>query len=261
MAMDEAGGAGVAQDGSLRGRVYVVFGASGGIGLELTRDLVARGASVLMAARREGPLEEAARGLEGVATRSVDARDFAAVDAALEDARERWGRVDGVVNAVGSVLLKPVHRVTAEEWRETVGQNLDTAFAVVRAAAPAMKATGGSIVLISSAAARIGLPNHEAIAAVKAGIVGLVQSAAASLAAQNIRVNAVAPGLVETGLTQHLTRSEASRQYSLAMHPLGRLGTPGDVARAIAFLLDPQNSWITGQVLGVDGGLGGLKLR
>jgi NAD(P)-dependent dehydrogenase (short-subunit alcohol dehydrogenase family) len=118
---------------------------------------------------------------------------------------------------------------------------------------------GGSVVLVSSAAAMEGLANHETIAAAKAGILGLTLSAAATYAPMNLRVNAVAPGLTETPLTAALTGNETSRKFSEAMHALGRLGKPEDVARAIVFLLDPVNSWITGQVLAVDGGLSRVR--
>ena len=119
--------------------------------------------------------------------------------------------------------------------------------------------SGGSVVLISSAAASQGLANHEAIAAAKAGINGLVLSAAATYASNRLRFNAIAPGLIESPLTEALTKNEISRQASISMHALGRLGQPGDAARAIAFLLDPQNDWITGQVIGVDGGLSKVR--
>jgi NAD(P)-dependent dehydrogenase (short-subunit alcohol dehydrogenase family) len=118
---------------------------------------------------------------------------------------------------------------------------------------------GGAVVLMSSAAAQIGLSNHEAIAASKAGIEGLVRSAAMTYAAKRIRVNAIAPGLVQTPLTQRVWGNARSAEVSLAMHPLGRFGQPDEIARAIYFLIDPRNQWITGQILGVDGGLGTLK--
>jgi NAD(P)-dependent dehydrogenase (short-subunit alcohol dehydrogenase family) len=122
-----------------------------------------------------------------------------------------------------------------------------------------MQKTGGSIVLVSSAAARVGLANHEAIAAAKAGVAGLCLAAAASYAARGIRVNAVAPGLVRTPLTAGITGNELALKASTAMHPLGRIGEPEEVAEAIAWLLDAKQSWITGQILGVDGGLATLR--
>jgi NAD(P)-dependent dehydrogenase (short-subunit alcohol dehydrogenase family) len=121
--------------------------------------------------------------------------------------------------------------------------------------------TGGAIVLISSAAARTGIPNHEAIAAAKGGVLALTLSAAATYARYNIRVNCVAPGLVDSPLAARITASDAARKASAAMHPLGRIGHPDDVAAAIEWLLDPHNTWTTGQVIGVDGGLASLRAQ
>lgn len=120
---------------------------------------------------------------------------------------------------------------------------------------------GGSIVLVSSAAARIGFANHEAIAAAKAGVIGLTLSAAATYGPRHIRVNCVAPGLVRTPMTSRLTANEVALKASTAMHPLGRIGEPEDVAAAIEWLLSPEQSWVTGQVLGIDGGLGSVRSR
>ena len=136
-----------------------------------------------------------------------------------------------------------------------------TTHSSVRAGALVMRQTRGSIVLMSSAAAQIGLPNHEAIAAAKAGVIGLMRSAAASYASSCIRVNAVAPGLVETPLSRSITTNEAALKASIAMHPLGRIGTPEDIASAVHWLLGPDSAWVTGQAIGVDGGLAGLKGR
>ena len=167
--------------------------------------------------------------------------------------------LDGVVNCVGSVLIKPAHLTRPEEWTEAVQKNLTTSFGIVRAAVQPMRSTGGSIVLVSTAAAAIGLPNHEAIAAVKGGVDALVRSAAATYGPSGIRVNAVAPGLVETPLTRRITSNEKARESSRSMHALGRLGRPEDVAASIAWLLGDEASWVTGQTVGVDGGLGAVR--
>jgi NAD(P)-dependent dehydrogenase (short-subunit alcohol dehydrogenase family) len=191
----------------------------------------------------------------------LDATGFEDVERCLEEAEHWGGSIGGVVNCVGSILLKPAHLTTKRELVDTLATNLHTAFATVRAAAGKMRKSGGSVVLMSSAAARIGLANHEAIAAAKAGVVGLALSAAATYAVRGIRVNVVAPGLVDTPMSERITSNEATLRASVALHPLGRIGTPDEVAATIEWLLSPDSSWITGQVIGVDGGLGSLKTR
>jgi len=238
----------------------LVIGGAGGIGSSLVRMLVADGASVYLAGRDAIRLQAVA-GEVGMPFGTVDASDPDQVDACADLAATELGGLTGIVNCAGSLLLKPAHLTSTADWNATLAANLSSAFGCVRAAGRLLKAEGGSVVLVSSVAARVGLPNHEAIAAAKAGIIGLVLSAAATYARQRIRFNAVAPGLVRTPLTRGLVSSEPSEKASVAMHPLGRLGEPEDVARAIAFLLDPAQNWITAQVLGVDGGLGDVKAR
>jgi 3-oxoacyl-[acyl-carrier protein] reductase len=240
-------------------RVLVV-GAAGGIGSAVVKLLVAHGGTVFLAGRDPGRLAAAAAEVampHGV----VDATDPEAVDAVADAAAAALGGLDGIVNCAGSLLLKPAHLTSGADWQATLAANLTSAFGCVRAAGRLLKTDGGSVVLLSSAAARIGLANHEAIAAAKAGVIGLALSAAATYARQRIRFNVVAPGLVRTPLTRGLVASELAEKASVGMHPLGRLGEPEDVARAIVFLLDPAQGWITGQVLGVDGGLADLKSR
>jgi NAD(P)-dependent dehydrogenase (short-subunit alcohol dehydrogenase family) len=239
--------------------VIAVLGASGGIGAALCRRLAARGAVLVLAARRIGPLDALAGELNGEAV-ATDATDFDQVAALLDGAFARHGRLDGVVNAVGSILIKPAHLTRRAEWDETLALNLTTAFATVAAAGRTMT-QGGSVVLFASAAARVGLPNHEAIAAAKAGVIGLARSAAATYASRGLRFNVVAPGLVRTPLARRITDSPAAERASAAMHPLGRIGEPDDVASLAAWLLDPANDWITGQVFGVDGGLASVRPR
>jgi NAD(P)-dependent dehydrogenase (short-subunit alcohol dehydrogenase family) len=173
---------------------------------------------------------------------------------------DTFGSLDAVVNLAGSLYLKPAHRTPPEDFEKVIRTNLISAFNAVRAAVGHMP-KGGSIVLVSTVAAQLGLPNHEAIAAAKAGVEGLTRAAAASYATKGIRVNAVAPSLTDTPLTAALTGHEATLKASTAMHPLGRIGTAQDIASAIAWLLDPSTNWVTGQVIPVDGGLSTLRVR
>ena len=220
---------------------HVVLGATGGIGSELCRQLCASGAHVVAASRNSDKVRELAENI-GVTPFTLDATDIEQVAACLAETEQTFGRVDGVANCVGSLLLKPAHSTSVAEWQTTLAINLTSAFAAVRAGAKAMLRRGGSIVLVSSAAARVGLANHEAIAAAKAGIIGLTLSAAASYADRGIRINCVAPGLVRTPLTARLTANEASLKASTAMHPLDRIGEASDVAARSQAELDHGTS-------------------
>ena len=211
--VDGIGDASLAQAGA-----FVVVGGSGGIGSAIARRLALRGAEIVLAAREQVRLEEVAGSL-GAACEPIDATDFDAVERLLKGAAERFGRVAGVVNAVGSIILRPAHLTSRDDFHETIARNLTTAFAVVRAAGKVM-IDGGSAVLFSTVAAQVGLPNHDAIAAAKGGVSALARS---------------------------------------SMHPLGRIGTVDDIAAAACWLLDPATSWVTGQVLSVDGGLSTVR--
>jgi NAD(P)-dependent dehydrogenase (short-subunit alcohol dehydrogenase family) len=248
-------------------RVALVVGASGGIGSSVVASLLSRGWEVVAAARdperlksKLSPLEHSAEKLK-IAT--LDASKSDAVAAFFDSTLTEFGSLDAMVNCAGSILLKPAHLISDEEFEETLSLNLRTAFYLLRRSVRLMmkQPTGGSIVLCSSVAAGRGLINHEAIAAAKAGIEGMALAAAATYAPYHIRVNCVAPGLVRTPLTQKLTENENLLKKSAAMHPLGRIGEPDEIASAISWFLDPLQSWVTGQVLGVDGGLGKIQAR
>ena len=234
--------------------VFAVIGAAGGIGSAVARRLRTRGFAVRLIGRKEERLAQLASEI-GATYAVADATRVVELEAVL------GANLLGLVNCAGSLLLKPCHLTTEAEWEQVIATNLTTAYATVRAGAKAMMATGGSIVLCSTAAARTGMANHEAIAAAKGGVMGLALSAAATYAPRRIRVNCVAPGLVDTPLAARITGNPAALQASAAMHPLGRIGTAEDVASGIVWLLDPENSWVTGQVLGIDGGLGTVRPR
>lgn len=244
----------------MESRVFLVLGATGAVGERVVRGLRSRGAAVV-AAGRDPDATTALAEATGADALTVDITDGAQIAAAVQHALTAHGRLDGVTNLAGSILLKPVHLTKDEEFAEVLQVNLWSAFWLLKHAVRALEQSGGSAVLVSTAAARTGLPNHEAIAAAKAGLEGLARSAAATYAPKGVRVNVVAPGLVEAKMSARLFASEPAKQASRAIHPLGRLGHADDVASAVLWLLDPANSWVTGQVLGVDGGLAHLKGR
>ncbi len=242
----------------MAGRSVLITGGAGGIGSALARLLIAHRDRVLLFGRSEHHLEALADELGPDAiTCSGDATNPKDLERAVALAVEQFGRLDGLAHCVGSIRLKPLHLTTPAEFAETININLTSAFLACRAAlAPMRRQNSGSIVLVSSVAATQGLNNHESIAAAKAGIEGLVRASAITYARQNIRWNAVAPALTETPLASPLLRTDSSRAFSQAMHPLGRIGVPLDIARPMAYLLSDEASWITGQVWGIDGGLG-----
>lgn len=237
----------------------LVWGATGAAGRATVGALRRRGATVVAVGRRLDAVQALADET-GAVPAVAEASDGAQIEGVVQEALARFGRLDGAANLVGSVLLKPLHLTRDEELAATLQVNLWSAFWMLKAAVRAMEG-GGSIVLASTAAVRTGLPNHEAIAAAKGAVEGLALSAAATYAPKQIRVNVVAPGLVRAAMTARITGSAPALAASTAMHALGRIGEGEDIASAVCWFLDPANNWTTGQVLGVDGGLGALRGR
>lgn len=237
----------------------LIGGITGGIGSALARILVDRGWRVAGYCRNP----DESKLPEGVKAFSCNAIEPLEITDTFAKAREHFGgSPTAYAHCIGSILLKSAHQLKDEEWSQTLRLNLDSAFFSLRSAVGLMLPEGsGSVVLISSVAAQAGMPSHEAISAAKGGINGLVQSAAASYANRGIRINAVAPGLVETPGSMALLSTETARSISQRMHPLGRIGQPGDVAELIAYLVSSEASWVTGQIWSIDGGLAHLRQR
>lgn len=238
----------------------MIFGGTGGIGAAIARSLSEKGVPTFLVARTEERLKSVALEIGARGYAVADATNLEEVERAFSEATAVLGEVSGVAHCVGSILLKPAHLTSEAEFSSVIHQNLTSAFFVVRAAARTMTA-GGSVLLFSSAAGRIGLANHEAIAAAKAGIIGLTLSAAATYAPRKLRVNCIAPGLVQTSMSEKITSNQSAAAFSRALHPLGRLGEPNDIAPLATILLSEQGSWITGQIFGVDGGLATVKTK
>ena len=227
----------------------LIIGAAGGIGSELVQDLM--GTSNLLLGYYNSSLNVP------VESDKVDATDFKSVTNFVQKGLDKFGSIDAIVCLPGSLILKPAHKCTEEEFYNTIDTNLKSSFAVTRAAGELLKDC--SIVLMSTAAASVGLANHELIASAKSGVEGLAKSAAKTYARKNLRFNTISPGMVETPLTSSITSNDIIRKASEKMHALQRIGKPRDIANMIKFLINPENNWITGQNFIVDGGLSSTK--
>ncbi|MGI6495875.1 MAG: 3-oxoacyl-ACP reductase FabG [Kiritimatiellia bacterium] len=239
------------------GTPALVTGASGAIGSAIARALHAAGHPVALASHGGIDLARALAESLGNGAVALPPRDLARPEAAADlfaDAEAALGSVGVVVCNAGLQKTQFLALSRFEDWRETMNVNLDSVFCLMKAAARAMmRRKSGRIVVISSAAALLGDALHSAYSASKAGLLGLVRSAARELADSGVTVNAVAPGVIETPMTDGLAGARRERQ--LARVPMGRFGTPQEVASAVRFLASDDAAYITGQVLSVDGGL------
>lgn len=238
----------------------LITGANGGIGSALARRLSEGGTKLVLAGRNTSELEKLASEL-GATALTCDFTDPDQVTDCVAKAREVLGEIEAVAHCIGSIILKPAHLTSVEDWKATMDVNLNSSFYLLHNLARPMSKTGGAIAFVTSVAAEKGLSNHEAVGSAKAGLAGLVRSAAATYAKSKLRVNAIAPGLTDTPLAKPITGNENARKFSEAMHPLGRLGNAEEIASALHFLLSPDNTWITGQSISVDGGLSTLQTK
>ena len=240
----------------------LVFGATGGVGAALARRLRARGTAPFLVSREPGRLEALASELGGAPFHIADVTDAAALRAAVAAAGPVLA---GLAFCVGSIPLKPLARTTEADFLDAFRLNTVAAAMAVQAGAPALAAGGREcgapgVVLFSSIAARAGFPNHAVIAAAKAGVEGLALSLAAELAPA-VRVNCVAPSLTRTRIAEPLTKSPQMADAIAKLHPIPRLGEGEDPAALADFLLSDAAGWITGQVIGVDGGRSTVRVK
>ena len=238
-------------------RVAIVTGASRGIGRAIALRLAAAGARIVAGARADhvhavvGEIEAAGGTAVGV---TLEVTESASVSGMVQTALDRFGRIDVLVNNAGIVRDQLLLRMKPEDWDAVIATNLTAAFACCRAVLrPMMKQRFGRIVNIGSVVGQTGNPGQANYAASKAGIVGFTRSLALEVASRGITANVVAPGMIETDMTAAL--DERARDALCSRIPMRRLGTPDDVAGAVCFLVSDEASYITGQVLSVNGGM------
>lgn len=242
---------------SKQASTVVVAGASGGLGQSVVRNLVDKGHFV----RAVGRDRERLRPLEGEQVELIEAdvsTEAGAAEAIGDPGEEGPTRL---VNCAGQVLVRALHSTSEEAYRACLRANLDTSFFLLKALTTRLRRqkSGGSAVLVSTVAAKIGIQNHEAVSAAKAAVDGLVRSTAATYGNLGLRVNAVAPGLMDTPAVAGFLRGDAARDAMGRQYPLGRYGDPAEVAGLIAWLISDEAGWVSGQSLSIDGGFTAVR--
>ena len=234
---------------------HLIGGITGGIGSELAVKLDAEGDSVAGYARKAA-VGDSLSPQDGFMLKTCDATDPKALETVINEFQKDLGSFDSYTHAIGSIYLRPAHLTPVEDWLQTIQTNLSSAFYALRSVTKIMSKQGqGSCLFFSTAAAQTGIANHEAIAAAKGGIEAMVRAAAASYATRGLRINAIAPSLTDTPLSQAIVGSEQALEISKRMHPTGAIGEASDVASLAAWLHSDQAKFVTGQTFVIDGGI------
>ena len=241
----------------LGGKVAIITGSSRGIGKATAKLFVNEGANVTITGKDPKRLEAAAKEIGNVFSVSGDIRKESDVQNIVKKTLEKFGKIDILVNNAGIFpQIKLLHEISEKEWNEVIDVNLTGQFRFTKAVIPHMEKNGGCIINVSSDAGLKAFENFSADAytASKGALVLLTKAWAIEYAKYKIRVNCVCPGIVETDMTTPYLTTESDRNMAAAEHPIGRIGTPGDVAQAILYFASEDSSWITGAILPIDGG-------
>ena len=244
---------------TLDGKVALITGGSRGIGKAIAKLFVQEGAEVVITSKNEKKLKKTAKEIEASFIVSGDIRKETDVKKIVRKTIRKFGRIDILINNAGILpKIKPLHKISEKEWNDIIDVNLTGQFRFTKAVIPFMKKTGGSIINISSDAGLKAFENFyaDAYTASKAALILLTKSWALTYAKNNIRVNCVCAAVVDTDMTKSLwLNTKEKRKIASAEHPLGRIGTGEDVAKAVLYFASDDSSWTTGSVLTVDGGV------
>ena len=236
--------------------MYIIAGSTGTLGTAIVNDM-AKDNELFLIGRNEAKLSEQASAINADyqvidLNNTVEPREFGKIiDTDIE--------VKGLVNCIGSILIKPLHGTSIDEFNDVLTTNLFSSYYLLASFARRMK--NGSAIFFSSIAGSKGLSNHEVISAAKGGIEGFSRSAAATYAKDNLRVNVIAPSIMDSNMSQKILSSDTAREVSKNMHPISKIGNSDDILPVIKWLLSTDAQWVTGQTIHVDGGLSTVKPR